>query len=288
VFNLAPQRHADAATANKFDYSRANWEASKNILINSSENECTVDELNEKLTTEILSAADQSIPVFTYVKKSSNLPPYIQAMIKKRKEIRARIRNTNQSADKTECNKIKKEIDIEIGKKIDLNWSKFMKKCGRSPLSAKPFWKRINDFRSNQTNKSIPTLTDIEKVSVFSEMLKQIFNDNDTASFDENFKRKTERENAKFNYSNTNQQYNKILPIDIVIAIKELPLGSSPGPDGISNEMLKNLPVNIIKQITNLANKSLRECHLPKIWKTAQMTMIHKKATSLIRTITAQ
>ena len=135
VFNLAPQRHADAATANKFDYSRANWEASKNILINSSENECTVDELNEKLTTEILSAADQSIPVFTYVKKSSNLPPYIQAMIKKRKEIRARIRNTNQSADKTECNKIKKEIDIEIGKKIDLNWSNFMNKCGRSQQS---------------------------------------------------------------------------------------------------------------------------------------------------------
>jgi hypothetical protein len=119
-------------------------------------------------------------------------------------------------------------------------------------------------------------------------MLEQIFNYNDTASFNENFKIKTERENAKFNYSNTNQQYNQILPIDIVIAIKELPLGSSPGPDGIYNEMLKNLPVNIIKQITNLANKSLRECHLIKIWKTAQMTMIHKKATSLIRTITAQ
>ena len=108
-------------------------------------------------------------------------------------------------------------------------------------------------------------------------MLDQVFNDNDSTSFDENFKRKIEEDNAKFNYSNANLQYNKILPIYIVIAIKELPFGSSPGPDGISNEMLKNLPENIIKQITNLANKSLKECHLPDIWKIAQMTMIHKK-----------
>jgi len=59
-------------------------------------------------------------------------------------------------------------------------------------------------------------------------MLDQIFNDNDSTSFDENFKRKIEEDNAKFNYSNANLQYNQILPIDIVIAIKELPLGSSP------------------------------------------------------------
>jgi hypothetical protein len=33
----------------------------------------------------------------------------------------------------------------------------------------------------------------------------------------------------------------------------------------------------MIDQIATLANKSLRECYLPGIWKTAQMTMIHKK-----------
>jgi len=42
-------------------------------------------------------------------------------------------------------------------------------------------------------------------------MLEQIFNDNDTASFDENFKRKTERENAKLTaqiqISNTIKSY---------------------------------------------------------------------------------
>ncbi len=160
-----------------------------------------------------------------------------------------------------------------------------MKKCGRSPLSAKPFWNKINNFRSNQTNRTIPTLTqnnvnyetDSEKANVFSEMLEKIFNDKDDTSFDENFKKKVEEENSKFNYSNLNQKYKEILPIDIVLALKELPLGSSPGPDGLSNDMLKRLPPNMIDQIATLANKSLRECYLPGIWKTAQMTMIHKK-----------
>ena len=160
-----------------------------------------------------------------------------------------------------------------------------MKKCGRSPLSTKPFWKRINDFRKNKTNQSIPTLTqddtnyetDSEKASVFSDILGKTFNDNDTTNFYEKFKEKIERENAKFNYSNINQQFNQILPIYVEIAIKELPVGTSPGPDGVSNEMLKKIPANVINQITELANKSLKECHLPEIWKTAQVTMIHKK-----------
>ena len=39
-------------------------------------------------------------------------------MIKKRKEIRAKIHKTNKQTDRTENNKIKKEIDIAIGKKV--------------------------------------------------------------------------------------------------------------------------------------------------------------------------
>ena len=232
---------------------------------------------NKKLTNDIFAATDQSIPNITSSKKNSNLPPLILNMIKKRKEIRARIHKINQASDKIENNKIKKEINLTIGKKVDQSWNKFLKKCGRLPLSAKPFRKRINNFRSNQTNKKIPTLiqgnsnfdTDLEKANAFGDMLEEIFNDNNNTSFDENFKKKIEKENSNFNYSNKNQQYDQILPVDVVLAIKELPLG--PGPDDITNEMLKHLPANIINQITNLANKCLRDCYLPSEWKTAQV-----------------
>jgi len=192
------------------------------ILTNAIEIESGIDEFNKKLTNDILAAADQYIPNITSRKKNSNLPPPILNMIKKRKEIRARIHKTNQASDKTENDKIKKEINLAIGKKVDQSWNKFLKKCGRSPLSAKP-WKRINNFRSNETNKNIPTLiqgnsnydTDLEKANAFGDMLEKIFNDNNNTSFDENFKNKIEKENSNFNYSNKNQHCDKILPVDL-------------------------------------------------------------------------
>ena len=107
VFDLAPQRHADTPIANKFDYNRANWVKFKTILQKLSMDENTVNGLNKKITNEILVAAEESIPVITNAKKSSNLPPFIRSMIKKRREIRARTRETNQATTKTECNKIK-------------------------------------------------------------------------------------------------------------------------------------------------------------------------------------
>jgi len=136
---------------------------------------------NKKLTNDIFAATDQSIPNITSSKKNSNLPPLIQNMIKKRKEIRASIHKINQASDKTENNKIKKEINLTIGKKVDQSWNKFLKKCGRLPLSAKPFRKRINNFRSNQTNKKIPTLiqgnsnfdTDLEKPTLSAICLRK-------------------------------------------------------------------------------------------------------------------
>ncbi len=79
--------------------------------------ENTIDGLNKKISNEILVAAEESIPVITNAKKSFNLPPCILSMIKKRRELRARTRETNQATAKTECNKIKKEINAAIGKK---------------------------------------------------------------------------------------------------------------------------------------------------------------------------
>ena len=63
---------------------------------------------------------------------------------------------------------------------------------------------------------------------------------------------------------------------DVRAAIKKMPKHSTPGPDGIHNLMLKNLPRNIEYLILDLINLSFQTNSLASIWKKASITMIPK------------
>ena len=65
IFDLTPKKHEDAQPTNKLDYNQADWVKFKNILAGATETESGIDELNKRLTNEILAAADQSIPTIT-------------------------------------------------------------------------------------------------------------------------------------------------------------------------------------------------------------------------------
>ena len=61
--------------------------------------------------------------------------------------------------------------------------------------------------------------------------------------------------------------------------LKKLKMGSSPGKDGIHNEMLINLPSRGLDLLLKLTNASLAH-GLPSCLKTAIITMIPKKESS--------
>ena len=74
---------------------------------------------------------------------------------------------------------------------------------------------------------------------------------------------------------------------ELQAAIKQLKAKKSPGPDGITNEMLIHLGCFAMKTLLNILNLSWREGRLPQIWKEATMIPIpkqgkdKKKASSL-------
>ena len=65
----------------------------------------------------------------------------------------------------------------------------------------------------------------------------------------------------------------------MVGVLKKLKMGSSPGEDGIHNEMLINLPSRGLDLLLKLTNASLVH-GLPSCLKTAIITMIPKKESS--------
>jgi hypothetical protein len=61
--------------------------------------------------------------------------------------------------------------------------------------------------------------------------------------------------------------------------LKELKIDAAPGPDGISTKILKELRYEIAELLGNLFEKSLNQSTVPKDWKVATVTPIHKKGT---------
>ena len=64
---------------------------------------------------------------------------------------------------------------------------------------------------------------------------------------------------------------------EVKTAIKKLKMKKSPGPDGISNEMIVHLGNAALKKLLEIFNLSWNMGNVPQIWKDALMIPLHKK-----------
>ncbi|GFW73555.1 probable RNA-directed DNA polymerase from transposon X-element [Trichonephila clavipes] len=66
------------------------------------------------------------------------------------------------------------------------------------------------------------------------------------------------------------------LPSELITYIKKIKIKKSPGRDGITNKMIKNLPLITIFKITNIINNMFNLRYFPNAWKTAVIIPILK------------
>ena len=120
---------------------------------------------------------------------------------------------------------------------------------------------------------------DSEKAGIFGERMSEIFADRNDPSFDDHHKRAVEAEVINRTRA-TNSGFVPVNMVELKKNISRLKLASAPGPDGITNEMLKHLPVSFLYVVLELINVSLFEGVLPDDWKSARINMIPKKGNS--------
>lgn len=66
---------------------------------------------------------------------------------------------------------------------------------------------------------------------------------------------------------------------EVKAAIRRLSNRKAPGPDGIRNEFLKNLPVESEQELTDIYNRILQTESPPDEWFTSETDMLHKKGS---------
>ena len=61
--------------------------------------------------------------------------------------------------------------------------------------------------------------------------------------------------------------------------LESLKIDKSPGPDGLSPRILKDLTCALAEQLTIIFDNSVKTATLPNMWKTANITALFKKRT---------
>ena len=66
-------------------------------------------------------------------------------------------------------------------------------------------------------------------------------------------------------------------PAELTAALRKIKNKKSPGPDGIPNDLLKQLSRTAELHLLNLINKSWTDAYTPAAWRTAEIVAIPKK-----------
>ena len=245
--------------------------------------------LSKKITEKILKGSKLFIPVSSRARYKSQLPKIIVDIIKERRRARRKAKKSKDQNDKINLNKLTAQLRLKIRNHKDKVWADFIRKIGKNTTSSRPFWKKINKFRTGKARNKIPNLlinnkiieTDEDKGLVFRENLKETFQLNDE-NIDKKFNEEVEETVQGFlNNQTKNFKYEDITLKELKEAIHKCKDFSTPGPDNIHNLMLKNLPFSILSEILHLFNISLSSSIVPETWKTSHIFMIPKKNLSL-------
>ncbi|GBM88804.1 RNA-directed DNA polymerase from mobile element jockey [Araneus ventricosus] len=263
---------------------KTNWNLFKNKLesinlINSMDINTPemLENIVERFEEDILAAkiaASNPIP-----QNQNYIDPRIRNIRKERNLARKTFQTTRDPALKRITNKLNKEI-IKLSDKLeDENYTNKLVNANTQDGS---FWNLTGSFKKKK--QDIPTLngpasianTDTEKANCLAESLEKQLHLNDISHTETETIVQNSVEGFLNTYRNSIFQIDPPSNCEIFNCIKNLNIHKAPGIDGINNKMIKNLPSNIISNLTTIIHLILSLGHFPSRWKTATVIPILK------------
>jgi exonuclease III len=284
----------DKCNEKHLNYSKANWQLFKEQLelidtsaILKSQN---ANEINEFLVASMKQAAGKAIPVKSNnLKTSTRLPKYIMDLINTRRKMKRKLlKNDYKNKEMlSDFYLINKTIREEIKAVKNKNWSSFIEKTGKNPLSSKAIWRRIQIIKNNGNKKGekYPTLihenvqyeTDEKKADLFAELLSETFKDKEKEKYDDKFKSETNKIVDDFIINNEcHEEVECINMANLNKILKNLKSKLSCGEDKITNIMLKKINEKFKIVLLHLCKTTVKTKNIPDLWKKVIVKMIPK------------
>lgn len=271
------------------NYHQAHWDQFRNDIIanignNAIETSEDIENSVKSITSIIQKAIDANIPKRKQRENKQNYPPEIIELIKQRNNARRlwQRHHDNQQYKRT-MNHLKFRIHLAIQEHVTGTWDHTLSGLDTRNMSevwniTKKITKQQPRYPPLQTNNG-QAITAREKNIAFANELKNTFSPNEI----QNNEFTAETEELVYNYLNIEPRtkIRKTNEHELRWQIKHLKDKKAPGPDGIQNIILKELPKCAIQYIARIINAILETKHFPNEWKEARVLLFPKQGKNL-------
>lgn len=274
----------------KFNYSKADWPKYRQLLNShiflSSEVYKTTNEVDSSITNfqaALIDARDLCVPSSTIKPSKSSLSRRTKRLIQKKNRLR------RYAAVET-ITKVRKQLNIKV-KELQININSSLKsfhdkkwhdKLKRVDNPGADLWRVVKGLRSNtsppipalKTNNGSLTTNQQEQCNILANaflsnmLLTHSWPSSEQPAVDCSL---TALDNHPDTHSIT-----PIRPAEIKRCIRNLKTRKAPGPDNISNILIKNVPQKCIVLLTKIFNACILLNYFPVVWKTAKVIAISK------------
>ena len=241
----------------------------------------SVDEFNRDITNRIKDCAIQVIGQTTGKSREGRKTPWwstkCQKAVMERRKAR-KILEKHPTEQNAHIYREKSRAAKEICKRSKTEaFHKYVESIDRE-TPTKTVWKKIKSIKSSYSQAACPLLVNgsiiTDNKEKANEMAKYI-KSNGSCNHRHIIDKEDKRINEAFKEGHK-EPYNEEITENEIIQAIQTAKNTAAGEDEISNEVLKNLPTEIIKELHTLFNQSFITSVIPENWKTSIIIPIPK------------
>lgn len=260
------------------------WNRFKNALEGIHVQGITIDQKIANLTEQIIDAAKLHIPRSPELVTKPPIPWFnseIKSLIKQRRKCYKVFKKTKNQTHLQEYRKLKAKIQLIIRRARKESWEKYVGTISAS-TTTREMWEKIRKIRGKNINTEIHSLTfNNKKVTKSEEILNALGETFSNNSSNENYSiefliYKSRKEKRVLQIPEDTKTYNNPITLqELQQTINEC-VGSSPGPDEIHYEMIKQMNITTLNLLVDLFNEIWNNRTFPESWRTALVVPICK------------
>lgn len=244
-----------------------------------------IDTVITSLTETITQAIEHSTPLRDNKFNSEPLPDNILTLIKERNLMRTeQHKRPNSNLGRT-INRYRKIIAEKIKDFRSETWNKSVKKLNIKDNSLYRMTKVLTRARTNipplkDDNNEIKYFSPEDKANRFAENFAKTFTPHNNPS-DTDFIAETDKIVADYLNQPCTDEFKKVSGFELKNYFRKTKNNKAPGPDRISNFVLKHLPSKALKILAEAFNACFKLSYFPNQWKKALILVFAKAGKDL-------